>query len=96
VRAIAEALDRVLRQVARGTQLSIRVNPALAAAVERMTEPRGGERRRVSLTILPDDMLPEGDAAIFWEEGGLAVDAAARRDAVMAEMQALLQENPAI
>jgi flagellar assembly protein FliH len=96
VRAIAEALDRVLRQVARGTQLSIRVHPALAEAVERMMEPRGGERRRVSLSIVPDEALAEGDAAIFWEEGGLAIDAAARREAVMAEMQALLRENASI
>ena len=94
VRAIAEALDRVLRQVARGTRLSIRVSPALAGAVERMAEPKGGERRRVSLTILPDDTLAEGDAVIFWDEGGLAVDASARRQAVMAELQAVLRENP--
>jgi flagellar assembly protein FliH len=96
VRAIAEALDRVLRQVARGTRLGIRVHPALAGAVERMMEPKGSERRRVSLTVLPDETLPEGDAAIFWEEGGLAIDAAARREAVIVEMQPLLREKPAI
>jgi flagellar assembly protein FliH len=61
-----------------------------------MMEPKGSERRRVSLTVLPDETLPEGDAAIFWEEGGLAIDAAARREAVIVEMQPLLREKPAI
>jgi flagellar assembly protein FliH len=93
-RAIAEALGRVLRQVARGTRLAVRVNPALAGAVEQMGEPRGNERRRVSLSVIPDETLVEGDAVIFWDEGGLAVDAAARRQSVMTEMQALLAENP--
>ena len=93
-RAIAEALGRVLRQVARGTRLAVRVHPALADAVEQMGEPRGSERRRVSLSVIPDDTLAEGDAVIFWDEGGLAVDAGARRQSVLAEMQALLAENP--
>jgi flagellar assembly protein FliH len=95
VRAIAEALDRVLRQVARGTQLAIRVHPALADAIGPLVEPRGSERRRVSLAVLPDAALTVGDAVIFWDEGGLAIDAAARRQGVMAELQALLVENPA-
>lgn len=93
-RAIAEALDRVLRQVARGTRLAIRVNPTLANAIGPMVEPRGNERRRVALTVLPDEALAEGDAVIFWDEGGLAVDAAARRQAVMAELQAALPKKP--
>ncbi len=90
VRTIGEALERVLRQVTRGTRLGIRVHPALLDGVERMIGVAQQDRRRISITAIADDTMPEGDALIFWDEGGLAIDAAARRKAVLAELRPFL------
>ncbi|MBB5685273.1 FliH/SctL family protein [Sphingobium boeckii] len=94
--AISDALGRVLRQVARGTRLDIRVNPTLVDEVERCVEARKGqERRKLSITVLPDETIAAGDARINWDEGGLAIDAAARRQAVIDEIAPLLGQNSA-
>lgn len=94
LRAMDEALDRVLGQVARGTRLTIRVNPDQFEDMERLLADRQGqERRQLSITPLADPAMAPGDAVIFWEEGGLAVDAAARREAVLAELGPFLEEN---
>lgn len=93
-RAIDEALGRALQQVGRGTPLIIRVNPALAADVERAIALRvSQERRKLTLTVIGDETVAEGDAEIFWDEGGIGVDAAVRRAAVMTELGALCARN---
>ncbi|MFM9977380.1 MAG: FliH/SctL family protein [Sphingomonadaceae bacterium] len=85
--AIDAAIGRVLLQVARGQELHIHVNPALIVQMEALIEARkGAERRRLSLTLLADPALPVGDALIAWEQGGLALDAAARRAAILTEL----------
>ena len=92
--AIDEALGRVLLQVARGTRLDIRVNPVLVEAVERSVEARKAhERRKLLIAVIPDEAIEPGDARILWEEGGVAVDAAARRQAVLDEIAPLLRDN---
>jgi len=92
-RAIDEALGRVLQQVARGTRLIIRVSPALSGEIERLFALRQGkERRKLNVSIVPDPEMTHGDAIIAWDEGSLAIDTAARRAAVMAEMGPLLAE----
>ena len=48
------------------------------------------ERRKMSLTIVPDAGVAIGDASIVWDEGSLSLDAVARRAAVAAEMAPLL------
>lgn len=91
-RAIDEALGRVLHQVARGTALQIRVHPDTVPDMEALVAQRvAGERRALSLTVIPDEKLAANDAHIVWAEGGLFVDAAARRAAVQAEMAGLLE-----
>jgi flagellar assembly protein FliH len=91
VRAVDEALGRLLPEVARGTVLGIRVHPDIAAEMEALLETRKAqERRRLDLTLITDASLAPGDAVIFWEEGGVAVEAAARREAVIAELGPLL------
>lgn len=90
-RAIDEALTRALDQVARDTALSIRANPAMREDIERLVEERRArERRSMSIVVVDDDALPLGDAHIGWAEGGLNVDAGARRAAVMAELAGVL------
>jgi flagellar assembly protein FliH len=95
-RAIDEALDRVLRQVARGTQLTVTVHPTLLDDVQRLVVERASQdRRKLSITALADDTTAPGDARIFWEEGGVMVSMAARRAAVQAELEPLLRGDAA-
>lgn len=90
-RAIDEALGRALRQVVRGTALLIRVHPDSLEDVERLVaERRAGERRALSITIVADAEIPPYDAHVGWAEGGLIVDAAARRAAVTRELGSLI------
>lgn len=91
VEAIDEALGRALQQVGRGPRLLVRVHPELEEAMnERVAERVRNERRRMSLTIVPDVGVAVGDAAIVWDEGSLSLDASARRAAVAVEMGQLL------
>lgn len=91
-RAIDDALGRVLKQVARGTALHVRVHPESRAALEQLVETRrAGERRALSITILDDPEVAPNDAHIVWAGGGLIVDAAARRAAVERELGNLIE-----
>ncbi|MEG3144358.1 FliH/SctL family protein [Sphingomonas sp. RT2P30] len=85
--AIDEAIGRVLTQVARGQELQIHVNPALIEPMEALIVGRQSrERRRLSLSLVADPNLAIGDALIAWTQGGLALDANARREAILAEL----------
>lgn len=89
--AIDEAIGRVLKQVARGQDLQVRVHPDFVEEIERLVAVRqGGERRRLNLHIAGDLALIEGDARIEWDQGGLTLDAAARAAAIRAELEPLL------
>jgi len=86
-RAIDEAIGRVLLQVARGQELQIHVHPALIEQMEALIATRkSGERRRLSRILVAVPTLALGDALIAWEQGGLALNAAARRQAVLTEL----------
>lgn len=85
--AIDEAIARVLTQVARGQELQIRVHPALVDKTEELIAGhQSRERRRLALTVVADPTLAVGDALISWEQGGLALNAAARRAAILSEL----------
>lgn len=93
-RAIDEALGRVLKQVARGTDLHIRVHPESRVEVEQLVAVRrAAERRALSITIVEDAAIAPHDAHIGWAEGGLIVDADARRAAVMRELVGLIGDR---
>jgi flagellar assembly protein FliH len=88
---IDAAIGRALSQVARGTELEIRVNPDLIEAIEtRIAERQSKDRRKLNLNVIGDVTVAIGDAMIGWEQGGLALDASARRRAVMEELETLL------
>ena len=90
--AIDEAIGRALGQVARGTELLVRVHPDLLEDIEgRIADRQSRDRRKLNLIVVPDADIPVGDARIGWEEGGLALDATARREAVLAELETLLK-----
>ena len=91
--AIDEAIGRVLRQVARGQELLVRVHPDHITEIERMVAIRqGGDRRRLNIQVVADESLPLGDANIEWDQGGLVLDASARAEAIRAELEALLPQ----
>jgi len=89
--AIDAASGRVLGQVARGTELQVRVHPDLVDDIEaKIADRQSKDRRKLSLTVAPDATLAMGDALINWDEGGLALNAQARREAITAELESLL------
>jgi flagellar assembly protein FliH len=88
---IDAAIGRALSQVARGTELEIRVHPDLIEEIEaRIADRQSKDRRKLNLTVVGDVTLAVGDALIGWEQGGLALDANARRKAVLEELETLL------
>lgn len=88
---IDDGIGRVLQQVARGTELQVRVHPDLVEDIEaKIADRQSRDRRKLSLTVAPDSTLAMGDALINWDEGGLALNAQQRRDAVAAELESLL------
>ena len=83
----------LLGQVARGTELQVRVHPDLLDDIEaRIADRQSRDRRKLNLTVVPDETIALGDARIGWEEGGLALDASARRRAVAEELETLLKQ----
>lgn len=89
--AIDEAIGRTLAQVARGTELQVRVHPDFANEVERLIGVRrAGDRRELRLHVVGDGMLAPGDACIAWDGGELTLDVAARSAAIREELDALL------
>jgi flagellar assembly protein FliH len=90
--AIDEAIGRVLKQVARGTHLVVRVNPELRPEIERLVDERiAADRRKLSIQVFSDANLALHDALIAWDEGGLSLDEAARRAAIAEELEPLLR-----
>lgn len=89
--AIDEALGRLLEQLGRGPQLLIKVHDSLAEEMQRIVDVRTArERRQMTLKVIADPKVPVGDAVMLWDEGGLLLDAAARRAAVLEELRPLL------
>lgn len=89
--AIDAALGRVLDQVARGTELQLRVNPAMVETIAaRIDERQAQDRRKLRIALVPDDTLAIGDGRIQWDQGGVTLDAAARRAGIQGELATLL------
>jgi flagellar assembly protein FliH len=86
--AIDAAITRVLAQVARGQELQIAVAPSLVGEMERLIAARqAGDRRRLALTVIADPSIVPGDAHIHWDQGGVLLDAAARRALLIETLQ---------
>ncbi|MBR0550938.1 FliH/SctL family protein [Stakelama marina] len=93
-RTIDEAIGRVLSQVARGQEVHVTVHPDLLDDIERRVEARqANDRRRLFLSVSADPNVAPGDAVLVWERGGVTLDAAARRAAVMTELEPLLKRG---
>lgn len=81
--ALDAALGRVLSQIGFRETLHIHVHPSLTAPLQAVIENRSTlAQRPLSVILHAEPDLPPGDAHILWDEGGLSLDAAARRKAV--------------
>ena len=88
--AIDDAIGRALAQVARGTELVVRVHPDMAEQIEeRIADRQANDRRRLNLHVTRDASLAAGDARIEWDEGGLTLDRSMREAAVLRELNNL-------
>lgn len=91
-RTIDDAIGRVLSQVARGQEVHVTVHPDLLEEIEGRIEMRQtNDRRRLFLSVSGDPAVAPGDAVLAWDRGGVTLDAAARRTAIMAELEPLLK-----
>lgn len=89
-RPIDEAIGRALLQVTRGEEIEIRVHPDLVEDIAlRIAARQAGDRRQLFLNVSADPTVSRGDAVLSWERGGLLVDAASRRQAVLDELAPL-------
>ncbi|WP_010161120.1 FliH/SctL family protein [Sphingomonas sp. PAMC 26617] len=94
---IDAAIGRALAQVARGTELVVRVHPDLLEPVEnRIAQRQAQDRRRLNLHVTADPALAPGDARIAWDDGGLSLDRAARDAVVGNEIAMLLSHSSAV
>jgi len=95
-RAIEDALTNVMQQVPRGEEVRLTVHPDLVTPMEaHLGLLQSQDRRKLAVHILADAALAKGDARFEWNGGGMELDAALRRAAIAAELQALLNQNAA-
>ena len=94
-RTVDEAIGRALLQVARGNEIEVRVHPDLVEDIERrIADRQASDRRQLFLSVTADPAISPGDAALTWERGGVLVDAASRRQAVVDELAPLMSRIP--
>ncbi len=85
---IDAAIGRVLAELRRGTPLEVRVHPCLVEQVEaQLAERQARDRRTLHVVVVGDATLPPGDARLLWERGGAHLDQAARREALLRELE---------
>ena len=91
--AIEGALGAVLSEMHKLTDLEIEVHPTLVGPLEQALRGSPMVSRKLNLAIHPDERLEPGDAQISWGEGGLKVDAASRRAALLEALGVVLPDD---
>jgi flagellar biosynthesis/type III secretory pathway protein FliH len=86
-------LGTVLSEMHKLTDLEIEVHPSLVEPLSAALRRNSAISRKLSLSIHPDERLSPGDAQISWGEGGLKVDAASRRAAVLEALGVILPDE---
>lgn len=91
VRTVEEALRRIVADLARGTTIVVHVHPSMLDPLnDCLTALANRDRRKLSVTLLPDEAIPPGDGRIDWGAGGVVLDAAMRRAHVLGELRSFL------
>lgn len=92
--AVDAAIGRALAMVERGQEIVVSVHPELEEATrDRLAERQAGDRRKLHVLIESDAALAPGDARLRWDGGAMRVEAAQRRAAVLAELDALWRQG---
>lgn len=90
-RTVEETLRRVVADLARGTTIVIHVHPSMLEALNRcLTTLANRDRRKLAVTLLPDETIPPGDGRVDWGGGGVVLDGAMRRAHVLGELESFL------
>lgn len=85
--AIDAAVARVLAQTGFRETLHVHLHPAAAETVGMLLAAReSAEQRPLTITVHEDPALAVGDAHILWDQGGLSLNAAARKAALRAAL----------
>lgn len=92
---IEGALNAVLAEMHKLTDLEIEVHPSLVAPLEHALKSNSAANRKLNLMIYPDERLQPGDAQISWGEGGLKIEAAARRSVLLEALGVILPDEGA-
>lgn len=90
---IEGALNAVLSGMHKLTELEIEVNPSLVKPLEDSFKSNSAVGRKIKVSVYPDAALALGDAQISWGQGGLKVDAASRRKALLQALGVILQDD---
>lgn len=90
---IEGALNAVLSEMHKLTELEIEVHPSLVEPLEAALRRNTTASRKLKLMIHPDERLEPGDAQISWGQGGLKVDAATRRTALLEALGVILPKE---
>lgn len=86
--AIDLAIGKILLEITRGSEITVRVHPDLSDEVElRIAARQNEDRRKLNLHVVGDAKIEHGDAALEWDCGAMNLDAAARKAAIEAEME---------
>ncbi len=89
--AVAKAIGGMLSRLGDTDRIHVRVHPTLVDELrDYIVGDRGEQETR--LVFVPDPSIPPGDAAADYPGGGLVLDAAARRAALAAELEPLLDD----
>lgn len=85
--AIDAAVARVLAQTGFRETLHLHIHPAGAETVRALLAAReSAEQRPLTITVHENPTLAVNDAHILWDQGGLSLDAAARKAALRAAL----------
>jgi flagellar assembly protein FliH len=94
-RALDEAIGRVVQQLSGDTALVVRVHPESVEDIKALLAVRvAKEHLTMSFAVVEDEQIAPNDGLISWAQGGLVVEAAARRSAVARELRGLIQPQP--
>jgi flagellar biosynthesis/type III secretory pathway protein FliH len=90
---IEGALAAVLSEMHKLTDLEIEVHPSLVEPLQTALRSNNGLGRKISVSVHADQRLIPGDAQISWGEGGLKVDFASRRSALLEALGVILPDD---
>lgn len=92
--AAQQALVNVMRNVERGTEVTVVVHPTLVEPLqEHVEQMQSGDRRKLAIVIAASATLEPGDARFHWNAGHAELDAAERKRMIAEEIASALASS---